>query len=199
MLIRNAIRPLCSSYSHPAAPELLHHPKQSAPKTGLIYIYKGHILRSTFNENTIKVSYRTLGNLGQTINRHYAKILRNNDTNNVLEGCNCQKKENCPLEGNCKIEKVVYGAAVETNDHRSEPYTGLTINTFKERYTQHSASMRRREGSSSTTLSEYFWKAKDEGKEPTVTWSILGRGGGYNPKTKSCGICLLEKYIIMFE
>ena len=76
----------------------------------------GHILHSTLNRSTVKVSYRCLPNMGAQVARHNAKLL-NNHTNSVTSAppvCNCQpsKRVNCPLPGACNRDGVVYQATV---------------------------------------------------------------------------------------
>merc|ERR1711878_174331 len=38
-------------------------------------IPRGHVLHKLFNRHTVKVSYRTLGNLAKTISTHNSKVL----------------------------------------------------------------------------------------------------------------------------
>ena len=39
----------------------------------------------------------------------------------------------------------------------------------------------------------------DQGVNYILEWSIIARGKGFNPTTRSCQICLREKYFIMFR
>ena len=57
----------------------------------------------------------------------------------------------------------------------------------------------RHETAKGTTLSNHVWDLKREGTPFTISWSILARGDGYNPSTKSCRLCLLEKWHISFK
>ena len=55
--------------------------------------------------------------------------------------CNCRKKDQCPLDGKCLTDEVVYRAAVKQNDEQKiEGYVGITGNSFKTRYNQHKSS-----------------------------------------------------------
>ena len=155
----------------------------------------GHILRSTFNRNTVKASYRTMPNMGQLISRHNCKVLSEiRVKENISEGCNCRASAICPLDGKCKTSGVIYQATVTTSSVPSqiETYTGLTICPFKTRYNAHMANFRNRESKTSTTLSQHIWKLKDVGTDFTIKWKILERGGGYNDTTKSCRRCFIE-------
>ena len=69
----------------------------------------GHILRSSFNANTVKVSYRTMTNMAQVLSKHNAKVIaKNRPTPTVEEGCNCLDKPACPMPGKCQTQGVVY-------------------------------------------------------------------------------------------
>ena len=39
---------------------------------------------------------------------------------------NWRKEEDCPLDGQCLIESIVYQAKVSTDDNKTETYVGLT-------------------------------------------------------------------------
>ncbi|KAL5012982.1 hypothetical protein ScPMuIL_011533 [Solemya velum] len=58
-------------------------------------------------------------------------------TNNT---CNCRKKDDCPLHGNCQRKNVVYQATVTDKEQtKTETYVGIASD-FKERYRNHKAS-----------------------------------------------------------
>ena len=47
-------------------------------------------------------------------------------------GCNCKKKEKCPLENNCLTQSVIFKTSVKTEGISDEKiYIGLTEGTFK--------------------------------------------------------------------
>ena len=96
---------------------------------------KGHPLNKIFNRNSVKVSYRCTPNLSQTISAHNSKILNPKKENTNQKNCNCRKKENCPVGGQCLTKNVIYQATVNpTQDPDSvETYVGLTGNTFKKK------------------------------------------------------------------
>ena len=78
-------------------------------------------------------------------------------------------------------------------------YTGATKNTFKERFYGHAASFRNRKNDHSATLSTQLWKLKDKGAIFDTSWSIIEKGKEFNPVTRQCGLCLREKYHIIFQ
>ena len=103
-----------------------------------------HNLHPVFNKNNVEVSYSCMPNMGSIINNHNKKILTNNNTT-PQNGCNCRKKDQCPLDNNCLITSVIYKANVTTDkDDTGKNYLGLTEGTFKQRYTQHKLPFRNR-------------------------------------------------------
>ena len=83
-------------------------------------------------------------------------------------------------------ESVVYQATVtRTDNDKAETYTGITARKFKTRFYEHTADMRdeRRNG---TGLSNYIWELKNSHTP-------------FNPISKSCRLCLKEKFLIMFR
>ena len=72
-----------------------------------------------------------------------------------LKTCNCRKQV-CPLGGQSLTNNVIYQATVNSTRGK-ETYIGLTGNTFKSRFNNHTASFRNRNKSNSTELSKYIF------------------------------------------
>ena len=159
-----------------------------------------HPLHKIFNRNTLKVSYSCMANMAQEIFKHNLNVKNQNKEKNP-PGCNCMEgPAHCPLEGACQTDELVYGAAVtKKSDQSKEFYTGLTSRTFKMRYYEHQSSMRHSEQRHKTTLSNHIWKLRDEGEDYTLRWWVIDRGKKFNPISKSCDLCLKEKFHIMFN
>ena len=86
----------------------------------------------------------------------------------------------CHLDGKCRSTKsVVYKASVVDENKNSETYTGLTKNTFKERYYGHRASFINRDNEQRT--------------------AVIEKAPKFNPTTRKCTLCLKEKYHIIFQ
>ena len=105
----------------------------------------------------------------------------------------------CPVEGSFVTEGVVYQASVQrTDDHSLETYTGLTARRFKDRYYEHTADMRdpRRDG---TGLSHHVQRLTESNIPYKISWKIISRCPPFNPSTKTCKLCLREKFLIMFR
>ena len=69
-------------------------------------------------------------------------------------------------------DRVVYQATVTNSRGDKENYVGLAKH-FKQRYQKHKASMLKQKPENSTTLSSYFWREKEVGRNPSVEWTIL--------------------------
>ena len=135
-------------------------------------------------------------NLKKEISRHNSKILKPKPT--TLEAtCNCIQKTDCPMPGRCLTDRLVYKATVTGPNIETETYTGVTKNTFKQRYYGHSSSFKNRENEFSTTLSTHIWKMKDRDEEFDVNWQVIDRGPEFNPTNRKCLLCIKEKYHII--
>ena len=158
-----------------------------------------HPLSKIINRNTVKISYRCMPNMSQLLAKHNSKV-RNQKAQNPQPGCNCRGgPPACPVEGSCLTEGVVYQASVQrTDDHSLETYTGLTARRFKDRYYEHTADMRdpRRDG---TGLSHHVQRLTESNIPYKISWKIISRCPSFNPSTKTCKLCLREKFFIMFR
>ena len=136
------------------------------------------------------------------ISKHNSKIEKKIKPTQPPPGCNCEKGvDTCPLGGHCLVNKLVYKARVVEEDQTVNTYTGLTRNTFKQRYYGHTSSFKHRntDEKKSTTLSTHIWKLKDDQKKYEIDWSVRDRAAEFNPTTHKCKLCLKEKFYIMFE
>ena len=78
--------------------------------------------------------------------------------------CNCRVGvARCPLKGKCLTQSIIYKAKISTNDETSA-YIGLTSNTFKERFLNHTKSFNLKKYETSTSFSKYIWKLNSEDK-----------------------------------
>ena len=67
---------------------------------------KSNRLHKTFDKSTVKVSYSCMSNMSSIISSHNKRLLRPRTTE---YGCNCQTRENCPLQN--KGTKIYFGLA----------------------------------------------------------------------------------------
>ena len=153
-----------------------------------------HPLRKIFNRNTLKVSPRCMPNIDSTIKSHNNQLLRT-DTEDK-RSCNCRKNDTCPVEGQCLEEGIIYEATVKTSSDEKK-YLGLAEGTFKRRLYGHRQSFRSSGLRNATELSKHIWELNDRGEEYKLSWNIIDRASSYNGTSKSCRLCLLEKYHIL--
>ena len=89
------------------------------------------------------------------IKGHNAKVSNptapENNPNPPEKTCNCRKKENCPLRGNCLQNNVIYQATVTTANQKAT-YFGSCSTSFEARYNNHTASYRHQEKVSNSKL-----------------------------------------------
>ena len=110
--------------------------------------------------------------------------------------CNCRKKDQCPLDGNCQVENIVYKATV-TSRAGVKHYVGSTGGKFKLRYYNHVSSFNKSTKKLSTELSKYVWKLKDQNLDYKINWTILNRiRQKRNRLQRICKTCNLERIAI---
>jgi len=104
-------------------------------------------------------------------------------------------KDQCPLDGKCLTQNVVYQARVTTKTS-SESYVGLATN-FKERYRNHTASFRHLSKRNETELTKHIWTLKDNKKLFTIKRTVIRQCRPYNNISNKCNLCLFEKLVII--
>ena len=175
---------------------------------------KENVLSKIVNTNSIKLSYRTSKNMDSEIARHNNRILKTEDDLLPTPRCNCQAalKANCPLPDYCTAQCVVYRALVTEGDPSvpanqiTQTYTGLTEPPVKRRIKRHYSDIAKfnpndpENHKNGTRLSRHCGQLGLENKPYTIQWSILCETGhAFNPSTGTCKLCLMEKYLILFN
>lgn len=160
---------------------------------------RNHKFRKIFNRNKLKVSYSCLPNMAMIVSTHNKKILVDAPKpDHEKRTCNCRNKNTCPLNGKCLVESVIYKCHVTKSDNDiGKHYIGLTGGTFKDRWAGHNYTFRHEKASKSSELSKYVWELKNSGIEPKLNWEIIDRANTYKNGSKSCNLCLTEKYHII--
>ena len=122
--------------------------------------------------------------------------------------CNCRKSRmaDCPLQGKCLQESLVYQADViptNTDQNNNNPiigtktYYGNTGRTFKKRYYEHLETLNNKNSKKQTTLSKYCWQLKAKNIAHKIKWSIKSKAFPYQGGARYCDLCLEEKFIIL--
>ena len=164
-------------------------------------------LHKKLNRHNIKISYSCMPNMKTRISRHNTQLLTRDRVQAAEPPCNCRQVP-CPMpgQGKCRSKNAVYQATVtvpprpevQGEEEEVHTYVGAT-HDFKERYYGHRSSFSNEDQRSSTTLSKFVWKMKDENRQYTIKWRIIDRGAAYRPAAKRCNLCLKEKYWIIFH
>ena len=71
--------------------------------------------------------------------------------------CNCRNKNECSLNGNCKVQKVIYKCTVSaTQTFKQRVYLGIAEGNWKQRLYNHRQSLKDKKHKNNTALSSYF-------------------------------------------
>ena len=162
-----------------------------------LHFHSNHRLNSIFNTKTVKVSYSCMRNMSTIISGHNKFVLNDGASEEVPRLCNCRNPDDCPMNGNCLAQNIVYmGNVVNRTDNHVRPYVGLTSGFFKDRFGVHKQGIQHREHANSCELAKHVWTLKDAGKEFSVNWSILEHVKG-RLIGNECKLCVTEKLHIL--
>ena len=165
----------------------------------------GNKLHKIFNRKMLKISYFCTKNIFQIINSHNKNITkdfqdqinnRNNNYNNCIKKeCNCKSRDNCPMNGLCNLNNVIYQAIIYPKENITDKntYIGLTSTKWKERYSNHKFTFSHEHLQHHTALSKQFWCLKNKGLTSEIEWSILKKSNTPNSFDGRCNLCLEEK------
>ena len=171
----------------------LHLIRKHFPKT--------NELNKIFDKNKMKVGYSCFENLDRIIKKHNRKIINNSIKNNHnnTHRCSCRNPQDCPLEGNCLSNNIVYQADISTIEDTSinKTYIGIASTTFKARYGNHVQSFSNYHKRNNTSLSTYYWKLKQRQLTPTIKWKIIIKTNICSSLHGPCNLCLNEKLNII--
>ena len=157
-------------------------------------------LHRLFNRSNMKVSYSCMNNMANIIEKHNLKIQRKSrgaDDEISDNTCNCRVKPDCPLNGECKSNNIVYEATVTAEDGTMRNYIGMTEHSFKTRFADHKQSFEKKKYATKTSLSRYLWKLNESGIKYSIKWSIIQRARTYRGGSRQCNLCLAEKLCIL--
>ena len=104
---------------------------------------RSHILRNLFNRNTVKVSYSCMENVAQIIKKHNQRISSHKEK--PIPSCNCRNKDECPMNGKCQVQNVVYKCTVSaTPNFPKRVYLGVAEGDWKQRFYNHKKSIKKK-------------------------------------------------------
>ena len=135
-------------------------------------------------------------NMAAIISMHNKIALQNRaDHRYTTPPCNCRNKANCLLEGKCRGSSIIFKATLKSSGI-ARHYYGCSETEFKTRFNNHKQSLVHRHKKNATELSKAVWNAKDAGTNPSIEWIIAAKTSPYQPRAKSCNLCLAEKLAI---
>ena len=153
-------------------------------------------LHKLFNRNNVKISYSCTKNVKTIISNKNNKLLKPDNNNNTNgRECNCRNPRNCPVNGHCLKESLVYSSKIVSNSETRE-YIGVTKNTFKERWDGHNFDANHIDYRHRTTLANYIWSLKERNIPFSQTWQIETHAKSYSPEIGYCNACCVEKLLI---
>ena len=131
---------------------------------------------------------------------YYVHFHFNNININKIE-CNCKSRSDCPMNGLCKLDNVVYQAIIYRKEDISDKkyYIGVSSTNWKIRYGNHKFSFSHEHQKNQTALSKHYWGLKNKGLTPDIQWSILKRSSTPKSFDSRCNLYLEEKiHILLF-
>ena len=88
--------------------------------------------------------------MANVIKSHNKKAAMPNEK--PVAACNCRNKGDCPLDGLCQTNDIIYKCVVSTKNTPEKVYLGTTERDFKKRYHNHKKSFKNRLYECDTTL-----------------------------------------------
>ena len=156
---------------------------------------RSHKLRKLFNRSTVKVNYSCINNMSKIIKGHNKKVT--SKPHDQRPKFSCRKKSECPMEGNCQVNNVVYKCD-ETKPLPKKVNLGLAEGEWKSRFYNHKLSFKPHRYSNKTTLSSYMWHLKSvSSKIPNLKWCVLRCATPYSNISKKCLLHFYEKLEIV--
>ena len=133
-----------------------------------------NILHKIFSRKTLKISYSCTKNIFQIINNHNKEIIKefhdrtNNNNNSKQNECNCKTRMNCPMNGLCNLDNVVYQGIIYPKENVKDRKThiGISSTKWKSWYYNHIFSFFHEHLKNQTALSKQFWSLKIKGLTP---------------------------------
>ena len=108
-------------------------------------------------------------NVSQIIKKHNKRVTKINERS--IAPCSCRDKNNCPTNGNCRVENKVCKCVFSTTEKPQEHvYIGVAEGDWKQHYYNHTMSLRNQKRKNDTDLSTFLWELKKSTKEtPKLT------------------------------
>ena len=146
---------------------------------------KEHRFSKIFNRYTLKLSYSCIPSMENVIKQHNNQLLLDEQPEANERTCNCTGGRVCPLDGNCFTSCIFYKATVnQTQNGLEHIYNGSTEGPAKMRINAHNNSFVHPEKRNDTERAKFIWSLKDNGKDYSISWSIIERACPYKCRTR---------------
>ena len=117
-----------------------------------------------------------------------------------MKPCNCRDRSQCPLDGRCREETLVYQATISSSNNATKHnYIGAVEGDFKQRFYNHKTTFTNTTKRNTTALSAHYHHLTDKNEQPQIKWNILTKCRPYTPGSRKCDLCLSEKLEILFK
>ena len=131
--------------------------------------------------------------MSNVIRKHSSKIMKNSAPS-TTKTYNCRRKTDCPMDGNCLSECLIYKASVGRNTNKY--YYGNCENTFKERYNNHNCYFRNKSHEKNTELFKYVWELKEKDINYSINWDIAMKTHKYVCGSRKCDLCIVRNSLL---
>ena len=135
-----------------------------------------------------------MNNISNIIKGHNKKVI--SKPHDQRPKCNCRKKAECPMEGNCQVYNIIYKCDV-ARPLPKKVYLGLAEREWKSRFYNHELALKRKRYSNKTTLSMSRHLQSVSSETHNLKWSILRCIPPYSNISKKCLLHLYEKLEIV--
>ena len=128
-------------------------------------------------------------NVSKTIKRHNKRVTKINERFVAPRNY----RDNCPMNGSCRVQKVVYVHVVSVTEKSKEhAYTKVAEGNWKQRYYNYTMAFRNQRHKNDTAFSSFLWELKKSLKEtPNLIWSVV-KVPAFSSISKHCLPCLNE-------
>ena len=142
-----------------------------------------------FSLNLLKISYCCTTNAGNIIKQHNSKVLSKTNDNKIRK-CNCRSKPNCPWNGECLNQCLVYKATSATCSNSLcllwNFWSGVQNTVWQP------CNFRQSECMNETELSKHVWNLKDDVLDNNLSFEIHRKAFPYQYGSKRCDLRLSE-------
>ena len=139
-----------------------------------------------------------MNNVSQIIKQRNRNVSNKKQKQTSPCNCSCRNKNVCLLNGNGKVQNVIYKCTVSaTQTFKQRVYLVTAEANWKQKLYNHRQSFKDKKHNKDKALSSYLWDLKENHNQiPKLTWSIVRFASGYSNISRRCLLCLHEKLII---